>query len=86
MGNVHFFHVLWIMCILQGLCTNDCNHKCYGHDIESLNELKIGECMNDCDCESMRTCTIGRCEGESTYYKPPSCKPFKYCNTKCYDR
>ena len=54
-----------------------CDYVNYHHD-ESVNVQGPGQCTTDCDCDGVRSCTQGRCEGEA---RP---KPGEHCDDPSY--
>jgi len=41
---------------------NQCNYINYKHD-EATNAAGAGKCASDCDCDGMRSCASGACQG-----------------------
>lgn len=56
---------------------SDCNFVNYNHD-EAKNAGGARKCATDCDCDGMRTCVAGTCEGTA---RPAEMKP-ENCNNK----
>jgi hypothetical protein len=56
---------------------NDCNYVNFHHD-EAKNAA--GKCASDCDCDGMRTCKSGACEGTAR----PAVLNATTCNAKEY--
>ncbi len=57
----------------------DCNFVNYHHD-EAKNAAGAGKCATDCDCDGMRTCAGGTCQGTA---RPATTGP-SVCNNKDY--